>query len=176
MKLATLCCIMIAGASAHATIWGFAVPLIEESQEVPPTGSTAYGTASYTIDDLTWIISGSVTVTGIPLTGVTGMHIHNAPMGVNGPIIFNILANTVNSFQSGNVANWFFTGIVDDTPIFREQKLAEMVAGRTYINVHTPAFPGGEIRGQIDCVVPEPGTVAALVIGLSMLSLLRRRK
>jgi hypothetical protein len=28
--------------------------------------------------------------------------------------------------------------------------LAQIRAGRTYVNVHTSARPGGEIRGQID--------------------------
>src|SRR5271166_4927913 len=38
-------------------------------------------------------------------------------------------------------------------------------AGQTYFNIHTVAFPGGEIRGQIT-VVPEPASLTLLTLGL----------
>jgi len=176
-RLVILGCFAVAAASANATIWGFSAPILDGAQEVPPTGSAAYGTASYNIDDSTWIISGSVTITGLSLTEVTGLHIHNAPMGVNGPIIFDVLANLGGTNQVGNVSNWFFTGILDDTPILRQQKLSEMIAGNAYFNAHTAANPDGEIRGQIICTtIPEPATIAVLGIGLASLLLLRRRR
>lgn len=51
--------------------------------------------------------------------------------------------------------------------------LAGLATDHTYLNVHTSAFPGGEIRGFL--VTPEPGTfllAGAMLAGL----LIRRRK
>jgi hypothetical protein len=176
-KILIVGCFAALAAASQATIWGFSVPLMDGTQEVPPTGSAAYGTASFNLDDQSWILSGSVTITGLAPEDVIGMHIHNAPVGVNGPIIFDILANVQKTNQSGNVSNWFFTGeLMDDGNLTRLQKLDVMAAGNSYINAHTPAFPGGEIRGQIECVVPEPSSVVAVCAGLALAAILKRRR
>lgn len=171
-------CLALVTAASHAqVVWGFSAPLLDGSQEVPPNSSIAYGTASFNVHDFFWTISGSVTITGLSVGQVLGMHIHHGAVGVNGPVIFDILANTAQSSQSGNVSNFFFTGTLQsDGNLTREQKLSVMAAGNSYINVHTAAFPGGEIRGQVDCVVPEPASFAAVGLGLGSLLLLRRRK
>ena len=52
-------------------------------------------------------------------------------------------------------------------------QLANLLAGNTYINIHTPLFGGGEIRGQI--LVPEPATAGVMLIGAAT-ALVRRRR
>lgn len=42
--------------------------------------------------------------------------------------------------------------------------LAAIAAGTSYVNVHTSAFPGGEIRGFL-APVPEPASLALTVVG-----------
>ena len=41
-----------------------------------------------------------------------------------------------------------------------------LLAGETYINIHTSTFPGGEIRGFLGAV-PEPATWAMMLLGFA---------
>jgi hypothetical protein len=53
-----------------------------------------------------------------------------------------------------------------------------LLAGKTYINIHTMNFPGGEIRGFLAAVpgaVPEPATWAMMLIGFLGLGFAFRR-
>ena len=51
-------------------------------------------------------------------------------------------------------------------------------AGTAYLNVHTSAFPNGEIRGFLVAVtpVPEPETYALFLAGLASLGVVARRR
>jgi hypothetical protein len=47
-------------------------------------------------------------------------------------------------------------------------------AGKAYLNIHTPVFPGGEIRGFLQ-PVPEPETYALMLVGLGAIGWMSRR-
>ncbi len=112
------------------------------AQEVPPKETDAHGTAkiSYNKCDkvLTYTISWTH-LTGEPI----GSHIHGtAPKGVNAPIKhdFTTLIPKTTSGTFTNSVNVDGIAIKEDS----------LLAGYYYFNIHTPKFPGGEIRGQIE--------------------------
>ncbi len=110
---------------------------LDVAQEVPtPKGTLpgAGGTATFEYDETDKTIAYTVTVlnlTGPPILA----HIHQAAPGVAGPVRI-----TFDQSQLGGGAPAL--PVPDDLvePLFD---------GGTYVNVHTAANPGGEIRGQI---------------------------
>lgn len=103
------------------------------SNEVPPVTTPASGSATVNFAPSSGVIFYDVTATG--LSGVAA-HIHQAPAGVNGPVIVTF---------SGGPTHW--SGQATLTP----EQGAALLSGGTYVNVHTAANPGGEIRGQLQC-------------------------
>lgn len=105
--------------------------VLDGAQEVPPTPSLALGRACVRI-----LPSGAVEYR-VEANGLvaTAAHIHRAAAGVNGPVIVPLV---------GGPTSW--AGV--SAPLAAAD-LSAMRNGQTYINVHTAAFPGGEIRGQL---------------------------
>lgn len=103
---------------------------------VPGAGivSTGKGDASFTYDPATHTLSYSVTYGG--LTGpAVAAHIHGpAQPGANGPPVI--------PFASPSSP-------IKGTAQLSDAQAADLAAGRYYVNVHTAANKGGEIRGQI---------------------------
>jgi len=52
--------------------------------------------------------------------------------------------------------------------------LAAMLADKTYLNIHSSVFGGGEIRGFL-VLVPEPGVVTLFVLGAAIPGIRRIR-
>ncbi len=78
------------------------------------------------------------------VTDATGAHIHRGPAGENGPIVF--FFDAVTTF----CANVTSSSLADQPdPISFEEFLDLLHTGNLYVNVHSPANPGGEILGQI---------------------------
>lgn len=103
------------------------------SQEVPPVATSARGEGAITIAD-DGSVSGNVRTMG--LDGVAA-HIHTGARGQNGPV-------AVGMVKTGEHTWGFPAGAR-----FNEAQMAAYKAGNTYVNVHTAANKGGEIRGQL---------------------------
>ncbi|MFK7893408.1 MAG: CHRD domain-containing protein [Granulosicoccus sp.] len=117
----------------------FITPL-SPKQEVPPLqdNATAQGEGNLTIARSgSGAISGSVSVSG--LTGpATAAHIHRGFGGTNGGVELALTGN-----EDGTLLS------VPDGSVLTPEQLTALAEGELYINVHTAANPGGEVRGQI---------------------------
>lgn len=108
---------------------------MDAKSEVPPNASAATGTADIDYDPATKKLSWKVTYSG--LTGpATAAHFHGpAEAGKNAGVAVAI----PNAGKSP----------VEGSATLTDAQAADLAAGKYYVNVHTQANPGGEIRGQV---------------------------
>ena len=104
------------------------------ASEVPPNDSKGTGTAAITYDTASKKLSWKVTYAG--LTGPATMaHFHGpAEPGKNAGIMVPL--KDVASGAQGSAT-------LTDT------QATDLMAGKLYLNIHTKAHPGGEIRAQV---------------------------
>lgn len=104
------------------------------AEEVPPVNTAARGAGTITVG-ADKAVSGSVTTTGLPTA--MAAHIHAGARGQNGPIAVGMVKTGDNVWAIPAGAR------------FTDAQYEAFKAGNTYVNVHTPANKGGEVRGQL---------------------------
>ena len=115
--------------------------------ESPPVVTLGSGTATFAIDGAQSTIT--VKLSTMSLTNITAAHIHVGPTMMNGPIIFGLASQP---FASPLVK---VLGVSDLTVQMAKgintfaDAVNALLSQAAYVNVHTMANPGGEIRGQI---------------------------
>ena len=107
---------------------------LDGKSEVPPNASTGTGTADINYDPATKKLTWKLTYSG--LSGpATAAHFHGpAEAGKNAGVAVAI-PNAGTSPAEGSAT-------------LTDAQAADLMAGKYYINVHTAANPGGEIRGR----------------------------
>ena len=119
------------------------------ANEVPPTGSSAFGGALVTFDFNNNTIAWEVNSSGV--ASPTLSHIHRGAAGVAGPVIINF-ATSPDQIVGGHTKG--FAAIADrQTGALIASDLTNLASASTaigyYVNLHSTAFPAGEIRGQL---------------------------
>src|SRR5918993_209673 len=123
-------------------------------EEVPPVPTRGRGTAVFSLSDDGTPLSFKLITANVE--NITQSHIHIAPRGVNGPVVvflFDFVAQGVSN--SGILSQGTITqaNLIARPAIGFGATMQELVgamrSGNAYVNVHTLAFPGGEVRGQI---------------------------
>jgi hypothetical protein len=106
------------------------------AKEVPPNPGPGTGTLEGVVNMASRELRWNIKCGG--LSGpVTGMHFHGpASEAQNAGVVVPITGGCDAAGTAGRV-------VVD------QNGLADLLAGKWYVNVHTQAFPGGEIRGQV---------------------------
>ncbi|MEK6642987.1 MAG: CHRD domain-containing protein [Planctomycetota bacterium] len=109
------------------------VATLSGSQEVPANASPATGFGAFVMDPSANTLSYYISYGGLT-AAENNAHFHGmAPHGVAGGVVFALPAG------SPKVGVW---------PYLEAQEGA-ILEGMTYVNIHTVAFGGGEIRGQV---------------------------
>ena len=106
---------------------------VNGASESTPNPSTATGSSTATFNKDTKILTVNVTFSGVTATAA---HIHKGAIGVSGGVIFPFTTPITSPIN-------YVSPALDAT------KEADLFANLYYVNIHSAAYPGGEIRGQL---------------------------
>jgi hypothetical protein len=111
--------------------------VLNGGNEVPANGSLATGTGTCVLNNAQTQLTYTVVYSGL-VANRTASHFHGPALaGVNAPVIFGIAGAGATSGTISGV--WNLTA----------GNVADLFAGKLYLNVHSQTFGGGEIRGQV---------------------------
>lgn len=147
--------VMLLGGVAAASGHEWKVGRLTGANEVPANASTASAKASFEMEE-DGMIHYKIRIKS-PIKGAFMAHIHLAEVGKNGPIAVWLYggpppnpANAKDFAKGETLARGSFdASAIQIAGLTLDQLMARMDAGTAYVNVHTKAFPGGEIRAQI---------------------------
>ena len=136
-------------AQAQTITW---IANLNGGNEVPAVATGSVGTATITWNTTTKAGTYRVEVYNMPV-GTTASHIHVGAAGVGGPTVINF------TVPAGGISNDFaLTGSFTCTEVTLraaqginscEDFEQALLLDNAYVNVHSTANPGGEIRGQL---------------------------
>ena len=124
---------------AAFSIGTFAATL--DGAQASVTDTDASGDGSFSLNSAATELTFSVSITG--LTGFSAAHIH-------GPGAAGVSAGVVRGFEESEITEGEDEITIEGTWVdMTADQVADLRAGLYYVNIHTDANAGGEIRGQI---------------------------
>jgi hypothetical protein len=134
------------------------VAFLKGANEVPAVETDAFGVSTLGVDRAETAIKFALVTVG--LKDIVQAHIHCGAPGVNGPVVAFLFGPADPAVTKNGLLS--HGAITDEEVIPRpdsaacpggvanfDDLLAQIRAGNAYVNVHTTANPGGEIRGQL---------------------------
>lgn len=170
-----------AAAPAAAATYVFRA-VLDGPSEAPPNASPGTGLALVVFDDVAHTMLVEAEFSGLVGT-TTAAHIHGPTAnpgegtagvmtttptfpGFPGGVTGGTYLNTFNMTLASSYNPSFVTD-VGGTAAAEAVLFGALLDGKAYFNIHTGAFPGGEIRGFLS-LVPEPGTWALMIAGFGL--------
>lgn len=125
--------------ASHIPPIPFTAQLSGAAERPNPNASTATGLGIFRLDGNT--LAFSLRYQGLS-AAASAAHIH-------GPAGASTAGNVLIDLAPYNGGAWGTNGTLSGVLVLNDAQKALVLSGQTYVNVHTPAFPNGEIRGQI---------------------------
>ena len=177
MKMLTALAALFLAGTAHAGITSYYTNFVPEGGGTRTGSGSATATFDDATNDFTFFatfsgLSGVTTqshfhcCTALPFTGTAGIAVDTPTLPIPLGVSAGSFGATLDLDDSNNFSDGFITASGG-----LNQAISRFVAGlnngQVYLNIHTKAFPGGEIRGFMR--VPEPTSVALTLLALAAL-------
>jgi hypothetical protein len=181
---------MTAMTAAHAADYA---AILTGAKESPANSSPGIGAAVVKFDTTSHVLEVNVAFSSL-LGPTTASHIHcctdvpnigTAGVATETPTFGGFPLGVTNGaysnmYNTSLAASWnpvFITNHGGTTAGAEAALAAALASGEAYLNIHSSAYPGGEIRGfLVAAAVPEPATIGMLGLGIPAVLLMARRR
>ncbi|MBT1073204.1 CHRD domain-containing protein [Pelotalea chapellei] len=126
------------------------IAILSGANESPAVTTQASGTTSLAVGKES--IDFTLNLAKLPSTKVTAVHVHYGAPGASGPVLFSLYDDLDGPFATPSTGRLTFGNLqqrADIGILTFTDAINAIMAGTTYVNVHTAANPSGEIRGQL---------------------------
>jgi len=114
---------------------------INGDNQLPSNSSISSGFAVLTLNSAQTQLEYDITLSQLSADSLSAAHFHNAGAGLAAGVVKTL------DFVDGHASGVWSTS--DGTQPLTSELVEELLSGRMYVNIHTNAFPDGEIRGQV---------------------------
>ncbi len=131
-------------APANATLFQWQAAL-DGLQENPSHNVPGHGLALGTYNDANQVITINAFDAFDLTTNIVGTHIHRGDVGVNGPIVVDLLG--ANGMWNGTLAHEVYSQSQPIVLPLADQ--ANFLGGHMYVNIHTTEFPAEKFAARL---------------------------
>jgi hypothetical protein len=133
------------------------------ANEIPAVATMSFGAAIFDVNLSAGVVGINFELTGVNVTDAFMGHIHCGFATENGPVMVWLAGSPPAPAAIGYDLNgsWVRAKVKESSIVPGSacgntllDLIINMANGRTYVNIHTRAHPGGEVRGQIQMVAP----------------------
>jgi hypothetical protein len=142
--------VLLVSSQAQAQTLNFTAAL-SGGNEVPGVSTGSVGVGTVSVNLATQVVTYRIDVYNMPV-GTTAAHFHVGAAGVAGPVVvnFTVVTNISNDYAISGTASATDLTVRPANGINSwEDFIQALQLGNVYMNVHSTANPGGEIRGQV---------------------------